>query len=61
MMLISTTAFFLIAFDIFVTYYFVDENVDHLSICEHVSEPELKDILYATIKIYRITMNKPIG
>lgn len=49
MMLISTTAVFVIAFDIIVTYYFVDVNVDHLSICEYVSEPKLKQLLYATI------------
>lgn len=44
-MLISTTAIFPIAFDIFVDFWFntfnlrtVDVNVDHLSIWEHGSE-----------------------
>lgn len=43
MMLLCTTAIFLIAFNIFVISYV---NVD-LSICEHVCEPELKGVVYA--------------
>ena len=48
MMLLCTTAIFLIAFHIFVISYV---NVD-LSICEDVCEPELKGVEYAALKIY---------
>lgn len=59
MLFMSPPAFFLLAFDVFVTCYFVDENMDHLSICEHVFVSELKDKLYETFKTYCITAITP--
>lgn len=48
--------FFLLAFDVWCFCDFVDENMDHLSICEHVFVSKLKVKLYETIKTYCITV-----